>query len=171
VSGPPESPAAAPGLDRVDTLILNLLQDDFPISPRPYRELARRLAESSGVELSETELLARVNALRDSRHVRRLGAILDSAPLGYRSTLCAVKTPDRLIGRVTALINQRPEVTHNYVRAGDLNVWFTFCHHDRRRLDELLAELRSVEGLGPVLELPARKVYKIRAVFELPAGP
>ena len=161
----------APALDRLDKLLLNLLQGDFPLTPRPYQELSERLREAGGGHLAEAELLARVNSLRDRRHVRRLGAILNSGPLGYRSTLCAVSVPEPLLERVAAIINQRPEVTHNYVRDDALNLWFTFCHHDRARLDELLGQLRAIEGLGEVFELPARKVYKIRAVFSLPVTP
>jgi hypothetical protein len=88
--------------------------------------------------------------------------------LGYRSTLCAAKVPPALLETVACAINQRPEVTHNYVRDHDLNVWFTFCHDGQGQLEDFLAELRGRLGLGEVLELPASKVYKIRAVFNLP---
>ena len=156
--------------DRVDKLILNLLQDDFPVCPRPYLELSRRLKEKDAISLSEEELLKRVSALRSSRRLRRLGAILNSGPLGYSSTLCAVSAPPGLVEAVADLINKRPEVTHNYIRNHELNIWFTFCHHDRRELEGFLAQLREIEGLGPILELPASKVYKIRAVFNLPVS-
>ena len=160
--------ASSDDLDRVDKLLLNLIQDEFPIHPRPYQALAERLAAAGGPTLLEREVLARVNSLRDRGHLRRLGAILNSGPLGYRSTLCAVKVPPELLDRTAALINARPEVTHNYVRDDDLNVWFTFCHRDRSELEAFLAELGALPGLGPVLELPAKRVYKIRAVFNLP---
>jgi DNA-binding Lrp family transcriptional regulator len=164
-------PSETDALDRIDRLLLNLLQDDFPVAPRPYAVLAERLTEGHGITLSEDQILSRALALRDKGPIRRLGAILNSRPLGYQSTLCAVAVPPELLEKVAALISARPEVTHNYVRDHELNVWFTFCHHDRARLDEFLTELAAVEGLGAVLELPARKVYKIRAVFELPIPP
>lgn len=158
-------------LDRTDSLILNLLQNDFPVSPRPYQDLADRLNAAHGASLSEDDVLLRVAALRDRGRLRRLGAILNSGPLGYSSTLCAVSVPPELLEKISGLINDRPEVTHNYVRDHKLNVWFTFCHHDRSQLETFLSELEAIEGLGPVLQLPARKVYKIRAVFDLPVSP
>jgi DNA-binding Lrp family transcriptional regulator len=156
------------GLDRLDKILLNLIQDDFPVHPRPYRVLADRLEAAGGGRLAEEQVLARVASLRSRGHLRRLGAIMNPGPLGYSSTLCAVKVPPELLDRTAALINARPEVTHNYVRDDDLNVWFTFCHRGRGELEAFLAELAAQPGLGPVLELPARKVYKIRAVFNLP---
>jgi DNA-binding Lrp family transcriptional regulator len=160
-----------PDLDRLDRMLLNLIQDDFPVDPRPYRVLADRLEAAGGGRLDEGRVLARVDSLRGRGHLRRLGAIVNSGPLGYRSTLCAAKVPPDILDRTAAMINARPEVTHNYVREGDLNVWFTFCHRDRSALEAFLAELAALPGLGPVLELPARRVYKIRAVFNLPTSP
>ena len=165
------SGAGKSGLDRLDQLVLNLLQDGFPIVARPYRDLASRLSLLSGESLSEDELFNRVNSLRDRGHLRRLGAILNSGPLGYRSTLCAAKVSPEALDAVADLIGRRPEVTHNYVRDDDLNVWFTFCHRERGGLEAFLGELRAVGGLDEILELPARKVYKIRAVFDIPVAP
>jgi DNA-binding Lrp family transcriptional regulator len=155
-------------LDRIDRLILNEVQDDFPIHQRPYEVLADRLNKNSDLSLSEREVIERVNSLRDRGFLRRLGAIFNSGPLGYRSTLCAAKVPEDLLELVAEKINQRPEVTHNYVRNDQYNVWFTFCHNHQSILEDFLKELRSIEGMGDVLELPAKKVYKIRAVFNLP---
>jgi DNA-binding Lrp family transcriptional regulator len=155
-------------LDRIDRLILNAVQEEFPIHSRPYQVLSVRLNQSNGLKLSESDILTRVNSLRDRGFLRRLGAIFNSEPLGYRSTLCAAKVPDHLLEFVAAKINQRPEVTHNYVRNDAFNVWFTFCHNQGNSLEDFLKQLRAIEGIGDVFELPAKKVYKIRAVFKLP---
>ena len=59
-------PEGAPGvaLDETDRALLNLVQTDFPIEPRPYRVLAERLG------LSEDEVLSRVKRLRASGWIR-----------------------------------------------------------------------------------------------------
>jgi DNA-binding Lrp family transcriptional regulator len=155
-------------LDNLDRLILNAIQDNFPVASRPYLILAERLNRESNLKLSEENVLARVNSLRAHGILRRLGAIFNSGPLGYRSTLCAVEVPEHLLALVTELINQRPEITHNYIRDHKFNVWFTFCHNEPGQLEQFLNSLRATEGLGEAITLPARKVYKIRAVFNLP---
>jgi DNA-binding Lrp family transcriptional regulator len=155
-------------LDRLDRLILNSLQDDFPLDPRPYRVLARRLTAAAGRELDEDEVWRRTATLREHGLIRRLGAVFNSGPLGLRTTLCAAQVPEELLETAAALINARPEVTHNYVRRCELNVWFTFTHGDPAALSDFLTQLQAIEGLGPVYEFEASRVFKIRAVFDVP---
>ncbi|MDR2300786.1 MAG: Lrp/AsnC family transcriptional regulator [Deltaproteobacteria bacterium] len=159
---------SADRLNHLDKLALNLVQDGFPIHPKPYDVLAARLKERTGYELSGLEFLNIVNSLKKRGFLRRLGGIFNSAPLGYRSTLCAARVPDEILDEVVATINARAEVTHNYIRANKINVWFTFCHDSVETLNSFLDQLRSIKGIGEVFDLPAKKVYKIRAVFNLP---
>jgi DNA-binding Lrp family transcriptional regulator len=155
-------------LSNLDKLALNLVQDGFPIHPKPYDVLAERLKEQTGNALTGNELLDIVNSLKERGFLRRLGAIFNSSPLGYRSTLCAASVPAELLDKVVPIINARPEVTHNYIRDNKINVWFTFCHNSSATLNSFLDELKSIKGIGKVFDLPANKVYKIRAVFNLP---
>jgi DNA-binding Lrp family transcriptional regulator len=155
-------------LSHLDKLVLNLVQDGFPIHPRPYEVLALRLSSVTGQAISGDEFLSIVNSLKDRGFLRRLGGIFNSAPLGYRSTLCAAQVPEAILTVAVAAINARPEITHNYIRTGPINVWFTFCHDSAETLASFLEGLRALEGMGRVFEFPARKVYKIRAVFNLP---
>ena len=55
-------------LDTMDRRILDIIQTDFPLESRPYAIIAERLG------ITEQEALDRVNALRKSRLIRRLGA-------------------------------------------------------------------------------------------------
>jgi DNA-binding Lrp family transcriptional regulator len=155
-------------LSHIDKQVLNLVQDNFPVHPRPYEVLAERLNNTSNLNLTASELLAVVNSLTKRGFIRRLGGIFNSAPLGYRSTLCAAKVPEEILETVTKLINARPEITHNYLRNDQINLWFTFCHDHQETLEAFLTELRAIKGIGEVFDLPAKKVYKIRAVFNLP---
>ncbi|MDR0356154.1 MAG: Lrp/AsnC family transcriptional regulator [Deltaproteobacteria bacterium] len=155
-------------LDDLDKMVLNLVQDDFPVHPRPYDVLAEKISKTSGWKMTGLEFLERVRSLRGRGFLRRLGGIFNSGPLGYRSTLCAAVAPEEVLEKISDMVNQRPEITHNYLRDDEVNLWFTFCHGRQESLDAFLAELRAVEGIGEIFELPARKVYKIRAVFDLP---
>ena len=75
-------------LDATDRRILDVIQTDFPLAPRPYAVLGERLG------LAEAEVFARVRALRRRRIIRRLGANFQSAKLGFVSTLCAARVPE-----------------------------------------------------------------------------
>ena len=75
-------------LDDLDKKLLDIIQTDFPICPRPYAELGERLG------ITEEQALERVRGLKESKIIRRLGANFQSAKLGFRSTLCAAKVPE-----------------------------------------------------------------------------
>ncbi|HOX28981.1 MAG TPA: hypothetical protein PLQ76_07510, partial [bacterium] len=44
---------------------------------------------------------------------------------GYTSTLVAAKVGPDDVDRAAEVINSFPQVTHNYERDGEFNVWFT----------------------------------------------
>jgi len=71
-------------MDELDYRILDALQNEFPLSERPYEVLAERL------EISGDELWERVRGLAQDGVIRRMGASLDSRKLGYASTLAAI---------------------------------------------------------------------------------
>jgi DNA-binding Lrp family transcriptional regulator len=56
-----------PEIDDVDKAILNRIQSDFPITPRPYRAIAEDLG------LSEADVLKRVTRLKATGIIRRIG--------------------------------------------------------------------------------------------------
>ena len=147
-------------MDDVDRRLLDIIQTNFPLTPRPYEELGRQ----AGV--SEEEALRRVNALRAARIIRRMGANFQSAKLGWVSTLCAAKVPEDRLEDFAAAVNACPGVTHNYVRAHAYNVWFTLISPSREQEAATLAELERETGVA-VLNLPATRLFKIRVDFRM----
>jgi DNA-binding Lrp family transcriptional regulator len=158
---------ADPRLNESERLILNSIQDGFPVEPRPYAALAARLSREHGLAISEEEVIESVRSLKDRGYIRRLGAVFNSRPLGYMSTLCAARVPDDRVESFGRLVSSYPQVTHNYVRSNPLNVWFTFCYALPEELDGFLADLRNETGIDEIYELSSRKIFKIRAVFSL----
>jgi DNA-binding Lrp family transcriptional regulator len=154
-------------LTELQRLVLNSIQDSFPVESRPYEALARKINQEHGLSLSEEDLIGELKTLKERGFIRRLGAILNSRPLGYKSILCAAKVPAEKIDYFAGLINSYPQVTHNYVRNSPLNVWFTFCYLEKSELNGLLTRLREELGENEVLELNSAKIFKIRAVFKL----
>ena len=87
--------------------------------------------------------------------------------LGFVSTLCAARVPEEKIPLFSETVNQYPGVTHNYRRDHEYNIWFTFIAESMERIESHLEEIASKTGVAEILNLPATKVYKIRAQFEV----
>jgi DNA-binding Lrp family transcriptional regulator len=52
-------------LDYTDRLILNSLQERFPLVPRPYAILAERINEANNLSLTEEALIERFKSLKE----------------------------------------------------------------------------------------------------------
>ncbi len=148
-------------MDEIDKKILNLLQTDFPVEEEPFR----RIGEQVGI--SEDEVLQRVQTLKDEKIIRRIGAVFDLRRLGYVSTLCAARVPEKDIDAVARVVNDCPEVTHNYVRSHEYNVWFTVIAPSEEALQETIDRIKAKTGIDEILDLRATKTFKINASFEV----
>lgn len=148
-------------LDSTDSAILNRIQSDFPITSRPF------LAVADELELTEKEVLQRVARLKADGIIRRIGGNLVPGKLGFVSTLCAARVPTDKIDLFAEIVNRYPGVTHNYQRDNTYNVWFTFIAPSREEIEENLKQIAKDSGVEDILNLPATKVFKIRAEFEV----
>jgi len=148
-------------LDPTDSAILNRIQSDFPITSRPYLTVANELG------LSEEEVLDRVARLKADGIIRRIGGNLVPGKLGFVSTLCAASVPADKIDLFAEIVNRYPGVTHNYQRDSTYNVWFTFIASSRDEIKKNLKQIAKDSGIDDILNLPATKVFKIRAEFEV----
>ncbi len=147
--------------DKIDRDILDVIQDGFPISPEPYAEIAERLG------MAERDVFSRIEAMRAAGIIRRLGGVFDSRKLGYTGTLVAMKVPDDMIEHVAATLAEYPEITHNYLRPDEFNVWFTLICRDTDEIERKINEIRDKTGIDAILNLPAQKLFKISTVFDM----
>ena len=150
-----------PPIDDIDRAILNLIQSDFPITPRPYLTIAQRLGSS------ENDVIKRLNRLKKQGIIRRIGGNFVPEKLGFVSTLCAARVPEEKIQSFAMAVNRYPGVTHNYQRDNKYNVWFTFIAPSMNEIDENLENISRQTGIKEIINLPATKVFKIRAQFNL----
>jgi len=97
-------------MDELDWRILQALQNDFPLSARPYETIAHKL------KIPCDELWNRIERMVSEGMIRRIGASLDSHKLGFCSTLAAVSVEPNLVDKAAEVIGQFPEVTHSYLR-------------------------------------------------------
>lgn len=145
-------------MDQRDKELLNEIQAGFPVEPHPYRVLGERL------RMDEEEVIARVAKLRQTGIIRRLGASIDSRRVGFVSTLLAAKVPQEKFETVVKIINTCAGVTHNYERKHEYNVWFTLIAPSVKEKEWIISQLREETGVE-ILELPAKKIFKIRVDF------
>ena len=148
-------------MDDVDKAILNRIQSNFPIAQRPYRVIGMDL------NISETEILSRLKRLKADGIIRRIGGNFTPGKLGFVSTLCAASVPEDKIDTFARIVNRYPGVTHNYQRDSKYNIWFTFISPSMNEIEENLRKIALESGITDILNLPATKVFKIRAEFEL----
>jgi len=148
-------------MDRLDRSILKALQDNFPLSERPYDILADEL------QITAEELWRRVQRMCRQGVIRRIGTSLDSRRFGLSSTLAAVSVPEDQVELAAEVISQFPEVTHSYLRKDTFNIWFTVIADDDDRLSDILRQVRCRLSLSDaqILNLPAKRLFKLDARF------
>lgn len=150
-------------MDEKDRQLLDLMQERFPLAERPYRELGEQLG------LTEEEVLRRVAALKRAGIVRRIGATFDPRKLGYVSSLVACRVPVGMVDEFARVVNAYREVTHNYERDHEVNVWFTVIAASEERVEQILEEVKQRTGIADVHNLPATRLHKISVTFALAA--
>jgi DNA-binding Lrp family transcriptional regulator len=148
-------------MDDMDKAILNLIQSDFPITPRPYLTIAQHLG------FSENDVIKRLNRLKKKGIIRRIGGNFVPEKLGFVSTLCAARVPEDKIESFAVAVNRYPGVTHNYQRDNKYNIWFTFIAPSMIEIEENLKNISQQTGIKEIINLPATKVFKIKAHFKL----
>jgi DNA-binding Lrp family transcriptional regulator len=148
-------------LDDTDKALLNRIQSDFPITSQPYLAVAKELG------LTEQDVLERISRLKKEGIIRRIGGNFVPDKLGYVSTLCAARVPEDQIEQFAEIVNCYPGVTHNYRRDNSFNIWFTFIAPSMQEIEQNLKEISEKTGISEILNLPATRVFKIRAQFKV----
>ena len=94
--------------------------------PVPDHRAALR-ARAEQAEMTEQEVMQRVQRLLDERIIRQVTPIFDTRALGYESMLVAAKVDPDIRGARRNVINAHPGVSHNYLRNHEFNIWFTIA--------------------------------------------
>ncbi len=153
-----------PSVDTADRELLQWLQDDFPVMKNPWKAGARKL------RISEREVLARTQRLHREGIIRTLHTFVYFQKLGSgNSTLVAMIVPDNDIDRIVAVINEYPQVTHNYRRNHAYNIWFTITERDKGALQRTFEEIKRRTGTpdSAIIDLRTTHVFKVDVRFQL----
>jgi len=146
-------------MDEIDRRIINSLQDGFPLSSRPYAEVAKALGLEEGVLLQRLQVLLADNVLT------RFGPLFNAEAMGGGLTLAAMKVPESRFEAVAAIVNSFPEVAHNYAREHALNMWFVVATERPEEVQEVLEAIADGTGLE-VFDMPKSEEFSLSLRFE-----
>ncbi len=139
-------------LEDTDRRIINALQEGFPLSDEPYREVAESLG------LTEDELLARLRRLLDERVLTRFGPMFQVERMGGSFVLAAMKVPEANYEAIAETVNGFPAVAHNYRREHSFNMWFVLATEKAAGMTEAIAAIEQATAL-PVFPFPKSREY------------
>jgi len=148
-------------MDEIDKKILNILQKEFPLEEQPFLTVGKQCG------ISEDETISRILKMKDDGIIRRIGAVFDGAKLGRVSTLCAARVPEKKIDNFVKIVNINKNVTHNYRRDDEYNVWFTVSAATAKELKAFLKDIKEKTGVTDILDMRAVRTFKINASFDL----
>ena len=148
-------------MDTTTRVLLDRIQRSFPIVASPYQTL------SEGLGIGEGEVRERLALLKKQNLLRQISAIFNTGALGYRSSLVAMAVPEDKLDPAVAAINTYPGVSHNYLRPGSYNIWFTIAVPPGHSLRETVDGLATSAGEWPTLILPALRKYKLAVVLDV----
>lgn len=146
-------------LDDIDRQLINIVQLGFPLDSRPFRTLGEQIG------VSEEEVIRHLRKLTELGAIRRIGPIIDTRKIGGFSTLVAMRVPEHEIDKVALQISGFDEVSHNYLRPGTYNLWFTVSARSKSRLLEIFSEIKKTGC--PFLDLPVERMFKIGVMFRV----
>lgn len=151
-------------LDDLDKKLINLVQTEFPLTKDPYATLGRRLG------IGEHEVILRIEQLKAKAIIRLIGPVLDARSLGYQTTLVAMSVAKDKLDEAEQIIAEHPGVSHGYERNHRFNLWFTLATPAGADIETELTQLTSPIEAEAVFSLPATRVFKIGAYFDIGEG-
>lgn len=139
--------------------LLNNYQHDFPLSVRPYQDIADALG------VTEDEVLSAFTELNDLDIISRIGPVIPPNHIGV-SALVAMDVPADQLHAVADIISAYPEVNHNYEREHPLNLWFVVIASDHDHLNAVIESIEQ-ETSFKAMQLPMLDNFFIDLGFKL----
>ena len=145
-------------MNQRDKDLLRELERGIPLSSRPFLEIGERIG------ISETEVIARINHLREEGIIRKIRARINQRMIGITANaLVAWSVPDDWDGfeRLAAL----PHVSHCYLRRPVKGRWEDTAytvHHNRTESEiyEIVDQFAAREEITDYIVLFSTKEFK-----------
>ena len=148
-------------MDPLDMKLMNRLQKGLPLDMNPYGLMGEELG------IPRSEVLDRIKHLVSEGYIRRIGGTFDTSQMGYTSVLMGARVPEERLREVACYVNGFPGVTHNYLRSGALNMWFTLSVRSLEEKEGLLRSLEEQFSMTEIYEFPRLKSYKLNVFFDM----
>jgi DNA-binding Lrp family transcriptional regulator len=142
-------------LDGTDGELLNLIQVEFPVVPRPFAFLGDKLG------IAEDDVVARLEGLKKDKIIRQISAIFDTRALGYKSSLVATRAPIDRVDEVAQVMNEHPGVSHNYRRDHEFNIWWTVAVPPSSSLEDHVNAVHELSGAEATRLMQTIRMFKI----------
>ena len=143
--------------------LLNEFQQDFPLSPTPYLDIANTLG------VTEDEVLTAFSVLSEQDFISRIGPVIQPNHIGI-STLVAMAIPQQQLSKIAHIISEFPEVNHNYEREHHFNLWFVLIASDPAHLAAVIQQI-EIQTDFKTMQLPLLQDYFINLGFQLDLEP
>ena len=139
-------------MDELSRQFINRYQGGFPVEEQPFASVAAELATDPAT------LLSTIRELMDDGLLSRFGPLYDASSMGGSLTLAALSVPDDRFDEVTNLVNEMPEVAHNYQREHALNMWFVIATETPELLQQTIDRIEQAANL-PVYNFPKLQTF------------
>lgn len=146
-------------LNDLEKHLLNDFQHNFPLSERPYADMARALGSD------EETVINTLKKFKESGIISRVGPVFRPNRIGV-STLAAMAIPESELELVARQISEHVEVNHNYERGHRFNLWFVVTASDDQHLQQVLQDIEKKSGYE-IMNLPMLEDYFIDLGFDL----
>lgn len=145
--------------DLLSQQLINAYQRGFPLCSRPFLELANEF------KVTEQQVIDSLEQLKQNGVLSRLGPVFDHKQAGA-STLAAIAAPAERLDLVAEIVNQFPQVNHNYAREHQYNLWFVVTAATQTELTRAIKDIEQATGYS-VLVLPMEKSYYLDLSFDV----
>lgn len=128
-------------LNELQRNFINLFQGGFPLTERPFSNIAALLGTN------EATLILLVQRLLDDRIISRFGPFFNADRMGGAFTLAAMQIPESRFEEVAKLVNGMDAVAHNYRREHALNMWFVIAAEKPSDITDCIADIEQATGI------------------------
>ncbi|MBF0407408.1 MAG: Lrp/AsnC family transcriptional regulator [Candidatus Riflebacteria bacterium] len=143
-------------MDEKDHEIIRMLKNGLPLDPEPFKSIGDMLW------IDEMSVISRLASMKQSGVIRRLGAFFDHGKLGKIGVLAGMDVSPEMVDTLSAHIEKIPEISHNYLRDGSPNLWFTLVTESKELQEKILSDIREISKNSRMLLFPTKKVFKVR---------
>lgn len=150
-------------LDNIDREIIRLLQSDIPLETRPFARLAQQLG------ITESDIVARIEAMRTNGQLRRWGAVLRHHQAGYiANAMVAWRAKPEQADQAGEIMAAFKEISHCYLRQVPEDFGynlFTMVHaRSTAELEALISQIALRSGLSDYAVIASLRELKKASV-------